>query len=167
MLRQTRQRVGGEDSKFNSFYYYCLIPEITNKVRYMMQQSHQTNYNEYRKKNADAWMNTQFPHFYVMCTYLKGSLVCKIFCRIHKKFRQIIFSLEFFCFFFFFAFEKLWKAILNTLGSHVNYCEKRKPIANRFQSINFGKKSNKLILFIKCLFSMEIIGFLVSFRFEF
>lgn len=35
----------GENSKFNSFYYYGLIPEITNKERYA-QQSHHTNDNE-------------------------------------------------------------------------------------------------------------------------
>lgn len=40
---------GVKIAKFNSFYYYGLIPEITNKKRYALQ-SHQTNDNEYRKK---------------------------------------------------------------------------------------------------------------------
>lgn len=71
MLRQTRQRVGGEDSKFNSFYYYCLIPEITNKVRYMMQQSHQTNYNEYRKKKRGC------VNEYTISTFLRNVHIFK------------------------------------------------------------------------------------------
>lgn len=50
----------GENSKFNSFYYYGLIPEITNKERYA-QQSHHTNDNEYHKKRGSV--NTQFPTF--------------------------------------------------------------------------------------------------------
>lgn len=104
LLRQTR-RVGGENSKFNSFYYYSLIPEITNKVRYMMQQSDQANYNEYRRKKRVG-----VKHFYVMCTYLKGSLLRK------KKITQIMFSLE-----FLFAFQKSSRAILNKLCSRANY----------------------------------------------
>lgn len=50
----------GENSKFNSLYYYGLIPEITNKERFA-QQSHHTNDNEYHKKRGSV--NTQFPTF--------------------------------------------------------------------------------------------------------
>lgn len=45
---------GVKIAKFNSFYYYGSIPEITNQVRYA-QQSHQTNDNEYHKKSEEAW----------------------------------------------------------------------------------------------------------------
>lgn len=51
-------------AKFNSFYYYGLIREITNKERYA-QQSHQTNDNEYHKKRGKS-VNTQFQHFHLM-----------------------------------------------------------------------------------------------------
>lgn len=47
------RRTGVKIAKFNSFYYYGLIPEITNKERYA-QQSHQTNDNEYHKKDEEA-----------------------------------------------------------------------------------------------------------------
>ena len=90
-------------AKFNSFYYYGLIPEITNKVRYA-QQSHQTNDNEYHKKKRGS-VNTQFRHFYLMqkfitkYTHLRTHLPTDITQMIPFVFFH---AADFYCYSFFF-----------------------------------------------------------------
>lgn len=110
------------------------------------QQSYQTNYNEYRKKRGCA-------NEYTIFTFLRNVHIFKRIIgtqkkiRVHTKFKQIILFLEFSSFFL--AFQTLWKAILNTLGSRVNYCGRfRKD--NRYQ-IDFKpltpNKKNQTIRF--------------------